>query len=85
MRSFFRNRANWIVIFLGIGAFISSTVFFLLSIFTASVDEGTGEVSFYPPWIAAFSISALLFGAMLLVFFILLLIHLIGRRKKKQG
>ena len=84
MRRFIANKANLFTLCFFLGFLLLCIVSFILSVSTAYLDPVTNEVRFQPILITLFSVSLVFVGASFLLLLLLVILHLVGRRKRKK-
>ena len=83
MRRFIANKANLFTLCFFLGFLLLCIVSFILSVTTAGLDAN-GEVVFQPILITLFSISLILTGVSFVALLILVILHLVRKKKMKR-
>ncbi|MBP5217137.1 MAG: hypothetical protein J6038_04810 [Bacilli bacterium] len=83
MRRFIANKANLFTLCFFLGFLLLCIVSFILSVTTAGIDAN-GEVVFQPLLITLFSISLVFVGLSFLVLLVLVILHLVRKKKMKR-
>ena len=83
MRRFIANKANLFTLCFFLGFLLLCIVSFILSVTTAGIDAN-GEVAFQPILITLFSISLIFVGLSFLALLVLVILHLVRKKKMKR-